>query len=675
MMTKSVPARVLSFVDRGPDPGLEWIVTNGLGGYASGLVAGAIGRRFHGLLIASLPSPAGRMMMLPGVAISVMQGDEAIELESGVGRPVETESPTHLREFRLDAGLPTWTFEIDGIQLIKRIVMPYGRNTTHILLRLAPGSAPLRLRLRPFIDVRPHEGRVSLEAVAPARVTPRADGAEIEASSSSPLLRWKLRGADVAAQLTDTAVADVTYPTEEARGYDHQGRLWSPGLYDVQVSADADTTFTVSTEPWDEIDADDPADALSREQTRRAGLLAAAGDPDDDFVAELVLAADQFVTLPAGRPAEIENTRALGDEPRTVIAGYHWFTDWGRDTMISLEGLTLATGRAPEAGCILRTFGRYIRDGLIPNLFPEGERLGLYHTVDATLWYFQAVHRYVEASGDRATLTLLLPALVDIVERHIAGTRFGIHVDSADALLTQGCDDHPLTWMDAKMGPWIVTPRRGKPVEVNALWYNAVRLLGQWLSEASHPEAPRYTELAAAVERSFNARFWNPSTGHLFDVVDGPDGDDAACRPNQVLAIALAYPTLDSARWPAVLDVVEAQLLTPYGLRTLAPDHKDFQRSYNGDLRARDGAYHQGTVWPWLIGPFIDAWLRARPDDRQRARQWLAAFPAALSAQGMGSLSEIFDAEPPFRPRGCIAQAWSVAEVLRAWKAVHAPRA
>jgi predicted glycogen debranching enzyme len=381
-----------------------------------------------------------------------------------------------------------------------------------------------------------------------------------------------------------------------------------------------------------------------------------------------VLAADQFVVTPIGRVEDAARARAAGDEVRSVVAGYHWFTDWGRDTMISLEGLTLTTGRHLEAGYILRTFVRYVRDGLIPNLFPEGDSEGLYHTADATLWFFHAVDRYVEQTGDRATLALLGPTLADIVERHLAGTRFGIGVDPKDGLLRQGAPGYQLTWMDAKVDDWVVTPRRGKAVEINALWYNALRLLEGWLAETGDAAAAgvlrQHAELARA---SFNERFWYAEGGHLYDVIDGEGGDDPACRPNQVVAIALRHPVLDPGRWSAVLDTVRTRLLTPVGLRSLAPDHADYKRRYDGDLRARDAAYHQGTVWPWLIGPFVDAWLRVHPREVGAARRMLEGFAAHLAEAGIGSISEIFDAEEPFTPRGCVAQAWSVAEVLRAW--------
>jgi predicted glycogen debranching enzyme len=341
--------------------------------------------------------------------------------------------------------------------------------------------------------------------------------------------------------------------------------------------------------------------------------------------------------------------------------------------MISLEGLTLMTGRHAEAGYLLRTFGRYVRDGLIPNLFPEGQREGLYHTADATLWYFHALDRYLRATGDQETLAHLLPTLHSIVDHHIRGTRFGIQVDPKDYLLKQGAEGYQLTWMDAKVGDWVVTPRRGKAVEINALWYNALRLMEKWNREAGNADVASELERRAnATQESFNRRFWNSQEACLFDIVDGEHGDDPAIRPNQLFAISLDHPVLDASRWEAVLNKTTKLLLTPVGLRSLAPGHPDYKATYDGDLRARDAAYHQGTVWGWLIGPYVDAYLRVHPDDPAGARQALAGFEAHLREAGMGSISEVFDAEAPFHPRGCIAQAWSVAEVLRCWaKTAH----
>jgi predicted glycogen debranching enzyme len=341
--------------------------------------------------------------------------------------------------------------------------------------------------------------------------------------------------------------------------------------------------------------------------------------------------------------------------------------------MISLEGLTLTTGRHVEAGYILRTFAHYIRDGLIPNMFPEGEKEGLYHTADATLWFFHAIARYLACTGDRLTLDALYPKLKTIVAAHVAGTRFGIHVDDADGLLAEGAEGYQLTWMDAKVDGWVVTPRRGKAVEINALWYNALRLMEEWADARGDADAADYRSRADRVERSFNDRFWFAQGGHLYDVVDteggGTDGrgNDARCRPNQIFAVSLPHPVLRRERWDAVVRTVKERLLTPVGLRSLAPGDPDFKPRYYGDLRSRDAAYHQGTVWAWLAGPFIDAWVKVYPDDREGARRALDGFVPHLDDACIGSISEIFDADPPFTPRGCIAQAWSVAEVLRAW--------
>ena len=319
-----------------------------------------------------------------------------------------------------------------------------------------------------------------------------------------------------------------------------------------------------------------------------------------------------------------------------------------------------------------------MRNGLVPNLFPEGSQKGLYHTADATLWFFHAIERYLAYTADIPFLRELLPLLEDIVRRHVAGTRFGIHVDPDDGLLSQGEDGYALTWMDAKCGDWVVTPRRGKAVEINALWYNALVVLASWQRAFSREEEARQLEARAArAHASFNARFWFPDGNHLLDVVDGPETKaDASLRPNQLLAISLPHPVLAPARWPAVMGAVEKALLTPVGLRSLAPGSPEYHANYHGDLRTRDAAYHQGTVWSWLVGPYIDALLRTHPDRRAQARDGLHGLVADMERSCLGQIAEIFDAEPPFQSRGCVAQAWGVAELLRALDRVSdAPRA
>ncbi|MEO6879313.1 MAG: amylo-alpha-1,6-glucosidase, partial [Gemmatimonadaceae bacterium] len=492
----------------------------------------------------------------------------------------------------------------------------------------------------------------------------------VTSDSDLPPLRMQITGGASNKFVHDEKVtSEFVYPVEERRGYEFRGTLWTPGYFEIVLQDGECATMVASVEAEDVMLALTPAEAADYEHERRRRLVASAvPQSQDETGAELVLAADQFIITPAGRIADATRAAAMGNEVRTVIAGYHWFTDWGRDTMISLEGLTLSTGRQREAAFILRTFAHYVRDGLIPNMFPDGSNEGLYHTADATLWFFHAVEAYVRSTGDEVTLIHLLPTMIDIVEHHFHGTLFGIGVDPADGLLRQGAEGYQLTWMDAKVDGWVVTPRRGKAVEINALWYNALRLLEGWImSVRSEKDAAEAKVRADQAYESFNKRFWMADKGYLFDVVDGEDGDSALCRPNQVLAISLDHPVLDQRHWESVLAVVEERLLTPVGLRSLAPGEPGYKDRYFGDLHSRDAAYHQGTVWGWLIGPWIDAWLKVHPNDHAGARRYLEGCIGALGGFGLGAIGEIFDATPPYTPRGCIAQAWSVAEVLRCW--------
>ena len=650
-------------------PRREWLVTNGLGGYASGTVAGVVTRRYHGLLVAALPAPFGRYVMFSHLLERVRLPNRQVTWlgdEDEVAGPNAADRPGHLVEFRLELGLPVWRYDVAGTVLEKRIVMPYGQNTVHISYAQVEGPGPVRLSLRPSVQFRSYEA--PLDAAAALQYEIRSSGKrhELHSETELPPLRLTLAGERAALTLDERGANGVPYEMEAARGYEAIGALWSPGYFRVDLAAGQGVTLIGSTESWDTILACPPNRATEVEQERRRRLLSIAGEAGEDRLsAELVLAADQFIIQPAGRAEEAARARAAGEEVRTVIAGYHWFTDWGRDTMISLDGLTLCTGRHREAAYILRTFAHYVRDGLIPNMFPDGAREGLYHTADASLWFFHAVAKYVEATGDRDTLRSLVPTLVEIARRHLAGTRFGIGVDPADGLLRQGADGYQLTWMDAKVDDWVVTPRRGKAVEINALWYNALRLLDGWTRGEGTTAALDVAAQAARVRRAFNERFWFADGGYLYDVIDGEAGDDPACRPNQVLAIALDHPVLDESRWRDVVAVVARRLLTPAGLRSLAPGHPEYKPVYYGDLRSRDAAYHQGTVWTWLIGPFLDAWLKVHPGDVAGAERLVAGFDARLEEACVGSISEIFDAESPYVPRGCIAQAWSVAEVLR----------
>jgi predicted glycogen debranching enzyme len=646
----------------------EWLVANGLGGYSTGTLAGVCTRRYHGLLVASLPG-VGRTVMLSQLHDAVRREDGGHLELGGAERAggLELDGAAYLEEFRLEMGLPVWTYQVRGARVEKRIVMPHRQNTVRITYRLLDGPA-VTLRLRPGVHFRPHDAPVGA-ALQRYRFSAEDGRYELVAPDTGlPPLRTFLGGARAAFVLERERLSEVVYRVERSRGYDAQGDLWSPGYFQVELASGHPVLFVASTEPWDVGSALAPEVAIAAEEQRRRRLLRRAPPAAREGpAAELVLAADAFVITPMGRVEDQVRSRAEGDEPRTVIAGYHWFTDWGRDTMISLEGLTLATGRHEEAGFILRTFARHVKDGLIPNLFPEGQSAGLYHTADATLWMFHAMDRYVRATGDRSTLRHLLPTFESIARAHVAGTRFGIRVDPRDGLLTQGEEGYQLTWMDAKCDGWVVTPRRGKAVELNALWYHATTILAGWIAEErGGAAAAPWRDAAARARAAFNARFWFAEGRYLYDVVDGEGGDDASFRPNQIFAVSLPNPVLERERWAPVVDAVRARLLTPVGLRSLSRDHPDYKPNYHGDLRTRDAAYHQGTVWSWLVGPLVDAWLATHPGDRAGARELLGGLVAHLGDACIGSVSEVFDAEPPFTARGCIAQAWGVAELLRA---------
>ncbi len=649
----------------------EWLVTNGLGGYASGTLAGVNTRSYHGLLVSAQPAPLGRLLMMKQVVekLTFRDGTEVVLAEETAA--VESQvvhAASHLSEFRIESGQPVWLFETDRCAIEKRILMPQRQNTVYVLYKLLRSKEPVRISLRPWVHFRTHDNPVRPEPASDYRLVVVGSRYEIEAGDDFPVLRVTVSSHESRFVVDGGRAKDVYLRVEADRGYTAHSHLWSPGAFSVDLPAGGEVALVASSEEWNAVTALQPSEALDFENERTRRLIEISdARVRESPVAELVLAADQFLITPVGRLRDAVRAQAAGDQVRSVIAGYHWFADWGRDTMISLEGLTLVTGRPIEAAWILRTFHHYIRDGLIPNFFPEGREEGLYHTADATLWFFHALNRYVTVTGDRATLKLLLPSLRQVIDHHIKGTRYGIGVDAADGLLRQGAEGYQLTWMDAKVDGWVVTPRRGKAVEINALWYNALEIMAGWEEEEGGSGAAGLREWSARARESFNRRFWYGEGGYLYDVIDGEHGDDPALRPNQLLAIALPNPVLCKEKWAAVIDVVKAKLLTPVGLRSLAPGHPSYKSHYFGDLRARDAAYHQGTVWAWLIGPFIDAWLALHPEDRAGARQFLQGFLPHLSEAGIGTISEIFDAEEPFTPRGCIAQAWSVAEVLRCW--------
>lgn len=655
----------------------EWLVTNGLGGYASGTIGNVNTWRYHGILISAEAEPLGRIMVVKNLSEQIRFLHDRIvpitgeETEPGV---INVQGAGQLREFRLEYGIPVWRYKVEDVDIERTIFMLHRQNTVYVNYRILSAPKAVQLELRPFVSFRPQQ-QSDYNQDLPFTLHMQNGRYEVSAGEKLPSLRMSLRYERIHF-VTEGGMNHATFFRKDAeRGYEAQHVSWTPGFFQIPITPGQEITLILSTENWANIEAMKPSEALDFEHQRRSGLIEhAEPSVQSGIAAELILAADQFLFEPRGRLRDKVQAYALDDKVRAVIAGYHWFTDWGRDTMIALEGLTLTTGRYSDARGILRTFNRYVRDGLIPNFIPEGADEGVYHTADATLWYFHALDRYLVYTDDRVTLRFLLPSLINIIEHHINGTRFGIHVDTSDGLLTQGKEGYQLTWMDAKVDGWVVTPRRGKPVEINGLFYNALCLLAEWLeTEGETGMAIKYNEHAAKLRESFNERFWFEDGNYLYDVIDGENGDDSACRPNQLISFSLKYPVLDKEYWKPVIEIVQQELLTPIGLRSLSPDHPDYKPKYFGDLRARDAAYHQGTVWPWLIGPFINAYLALNPDSRESARKFLGGFIPHINEACIGSISEICDAEEPFIPRGCISQAWSVAEVLRCWAKTSEP--
>ncbi len=595
----------------------EWLVTNGLGGYASGSVAGVLTRRYHGLLVAAHPAPFGRVLLLSYLGELLVLPDgrrQSLTATEHAGGLTEFHAAAALEEFRLEDGLPVWRYRFGDVALEKRLLMLHRQNTTHVTYRLMGGSPGVRLELRPSVRFRPHDAPVDQGTSAPYTLTVVENRYEVS-SGSLPALRLVTHGPATVFTIEPRTTTSVLYRMEANRGYPASADLWSPGVFSLTLEAGTAVTLIASSEPWETMLALTPAEGEDAERQRRRRLVRQASEPlRDRTAAELVLAADQFVIKPAGRAEESARAHAAGDTVATVIAGYHWFTDWGRDTMISLEGLTLVTGRESAAGNILRTFGRYMRDGLIPNLFPEGSREGLYHTADATLWFFHAVARYVEATGDRQTLCVLLPALRDSWGITCAAPGSASAWTRQTACSRRAADGYQLTWMDAKVDDWVVTPRRGKAVEINALWYNALRLLATgcarkakrrrrtiWTAGRNSPAgrsmpASGTRKVATSTMSSTGRRATNAAAGRT------------SCSPCRSRTRCSTRP--GGPRWSTS---PQRRLLTPVGLRSLAPGEPDYKPQYYGDLRARDAAYHQGTVWAWLIGPFIDAWLRVHP--------------------------------------------------------------
>jgi predicted glycogen debranching enzyme len=639
----------------------EWLVTNGLGGYASGTVGGVLTRRYHGLLVAARRPPVARSVTLAKIDVDADYGGRRYALGANEysGGTVHPAGFRYLQSFAVDGTVPTWTWAFGDALLEVRLFMGDRRNVTYVTYSIARGSLPVSLQLTPLCAWRDHHWHQ--RATAGMSSTPIAGGCEISRGED----RFRLLSAAASFAHRPDWHWNVHHAAEAARGLDADEDLYAPGRFAVALAPGESATIVATTEA--ELPAE-PASALRAVRDREAALLARTPATSPDWVRQLALAADQFIVE---RRDDSAPDAAAGT---TVIAGYPWFGDWGRDTMIALPGLTLATGRHELAADVLRTFARHVDRGMLPNRFPDAGEAPEYNTVDATLWYFVAIHEYVAAAGDLTLARELLATLDDIVDWHLRGTRHGIVADPEDGLLRAGEPGVQLTWMDARVDDWVVTPRIGKPVEINALWINALRVLADLHRRLDEPVvAARLEARAGQAERAFGERFWYSAGHYLYDVIDlpGTAEPDATLRPNQVIALSLPYPVLDHARARQALAVCERELLTSFGLRTLATDHPSYVGHYQGGPRERDGAYHQGTVWPWLLGPFIRAHLRSFADPT-RARSYLEPIAQHLRDGGAGQVSELFDGDAPHAARGCFAQAWSVAEVLRAWQAIQA---
>ncbi|HXH49159.1 MAG TPA: amylo-alpha-1,6-glucosidase [Terriglobia bacterium] len=645
------------------DPGAEtreWLVSNGIGGFASGTVTGQLTRRYHGLLTAALKPPLGRTLLVTKFeeTVSYFSSEFALSTNRWAGGAVAPEGYQNIEGFLLDGTTPVWIFACADAQVEKRVWMEQGSNTTCVRYNLLRASGPLTLTIKALVNYRDYH---STTRAGDWRMNIRAveHGLRVVAFEGSTPFFLLCKDAEVQAE--HDWYRNFELDVARYRGLDNLDDHLHAGTFRIDLRVGESVTFVLTTDASAGLDGEA---AWGRRMDHEQSLLDCKGktgplkSPDTPaWVRQLVLAADQFVV-----------SRPLPDDTgaRSLIAGYHWFGDWGRDTMVALPGLTLTTGRPEIAASILRTFSRFVDRGMLPNRFPDAGEAPEYNTVDATLWYFEAVRHYFETTRDADFLRGLFPVLEDIVAWHVRGTRYNIHVGPADGLLYAGEAGVQLTWMDAKVGDWVVTPRIGKPIEVNALWYNALVSMGEFARVLG--KSAEWFDVQAEKSLQGFSRFWNKDAGWCFDVLDGPQGNDPTLRPNQLFAVSLPASPLSEEQQKSVVDICARRLLTSHGLRSLDPADSQYKGHYGGDPFHRDSAYHQGTVWGWLLGPFVLAYLRVYKDCAQAA-SFLEPIAYHLRAHGLGTASEIFDGDAPFTPRGCIAQAWTVGEILRAWVA------
>jgi predicted glycogen debranching enzyme len=629
-------------------------VTNGLGGFACGTVAGANTRRYHGLLVASLKPPVERTLLVAKIELSVRYLDVETDLSANefAGGVISGQGFVHLESFAVEDGIPTWRYAVADALLEQQIFMAPGANTSYLRLELLRATAPLQVTLKPLLTYRDYhsQGR----GAQAFQLETDAAQCRVQAFVGARPYRLSIsQGQFIAAPAW---YWNFWHRMEAERGLDAVEDLLTPGTFATDLTP-KQPVFLVAT-----AETATPAPGAEIQNAVKAAaqrLIAPLPKTAPAWIRSLALASDQFVV----RRGETGATAAS-----SIIAGYPWFTDWGRDTMISLPGLTTSLERYDLAAGILRTYASFVDRGMLPNCFPDGGGAPQYNTADATLWMFHALDDCLQAKPDPALVRELFPALMSIIHAHAEGTRYGIRVDPADGLLCAGEPGTQLTWMDAKHGDQAFSPRVGKPVEINALWLNALDVAVRLAAQVGNSGEKRYCQSLLTRASSSYSRFWNEERACLYDVIDveGGSGRDGRIRPNQILAVSLPYSALPREQMRAVVDCCGRELLTSHGLRSLSPADPGYIGHYVGDTSQRDAAYHMGTVWGWLLGPFVRAHFRVHGDARQ-ALSFLGPMEQHLNSICVGTLSEVFDGEAPHTARGCFAQAWSVAEILRSW--------
>ena len=635
----------------------EWLLSNGIGGFSSGTIIGMNARRYHGLLTASLLPPAERYLILSQVSEHVVLNDEEFFLHSFKTHDYTAHGEYYLEAFHYNA-VPEFHYRIGKTTIVKKICLRYRMNQVAVVYHIKNVHNKGNIKLIPLINFRNYH---YLSFHQYMTFSADADGRRIEITPFNMDKKILLDCSEGTVVLKNQCFFySMDYPYERDRGLNSIEDHYIPCYYEIELKPGEEKTITFVCGIDEPIDNLDGEAVIKNEEKRQQSIV--EGFNEDPFMKQLLLAADKFIVFR-------KSTNA-----KTIIAGYPWFTDWGRDTMIALPGLTLAARRYEDARDILYTFARYEKKGLLPNVFPDGEGNPAYNTVDAALWYFEAVYKYYKYSGDLTFIKEnIFPVLVRIIDGYKKGTEFCINMDK-DGLITAGNEDTQLTWMDAKAGNWVVTPRHGKAVEINALWYNALRVISTF-QELINGVDEEYGSLAEKAGKSFVEKFWNEHSNCLYDVVN-KQGKDDRIRPNQIIAVSLSFPVLEGSLAKYVVDAVHSELYTALGLRTLSPRDSQYRGIYSGDQYARDGAYHQGTVWAWILGQFITAYARVYRNDENLVNileAFFLPFHDHLRDACIGSISEIFDGNEPLIPRGCFAQAWSVSEILRAYAENYLP--